>query len=104
MTDEYAIGHADSFGLITTIGVHTVEYDLNQVQSEEYIRYEIHGPHGVEVEEYEINELNMGDHISLKIAEYASEALSLDVLGFKVPDHLLGSFILNYPEKEIVSE
>lgn len=100
MTDEnvYAIGNADSFGVIVTGAVWDVEYDLKQVQEEGYAKYDIPA---LERDGYfETDGMAIGDVISTTIAEDAVENIGT-VHGFVVPDHMLGHFIETFPDKEV---
>lgn len=113
MTDRYAIGAADSIGIIVPRGIAWAHYDLKQVQEEKFIEYELHEPEVAEPTDYETEELRVGDDIALTVANHATDAIGRwpdldnfeqEVYGYVVPDHMLGKFMDTYPDKRILRQ
>lgn len=103
--DVYAIGHADSFGVVTDSGVLTIEYDLKQVQDEGFARYRLDGGSGEASNVYyRTRELSIGEDIGRTIVEDMMDSTDLDVYGFVVPDYMLAGFIRNFPDRRIFRE
>lgn len=107
IVDTFAIGHADSFGLVVDGGITTVEYDLRQVQKQGFALYRLDGASGSiggKNVYYETDELPLGTQVSTAVARDAIDTVELDVHGFVVPDHLLGTFIRAFPDREMFRE
>lgn len=101
---EYAIGQADSFGVVSAIGIWDVEYDLKQAQYEGEARYVVVDDDGEIVDE--TVDLFAGEHIAIEIAKSVREHAEDEwgVYGFVVPDHHLGAFINEFEDLEVFRE
>lgn len=93
---NYAIGSADNFEVILAGGIERVEYDLKQAYEQGYARYQFLD------EMYTTDELTLGTHIPVNIADDIIENGEWDVYGFAVPDHMVALFVHKYPEKKIL--
>lgn len=92
------MGTLIQFEVILVGGIEPVEYDLKQVHDQGYARYlyldEMH----------ETDELLVGQQIEFTIVDDIMKDTDENVVGFCVPDYLVGAFIVNYPEMTILRQ
>lgn len=99
MDDEYDIGRAEFFDVISGRGVTRVWYDIQQAQNEDHIKYDIEG---IETDSYFTVEGKLGDLIPIEIVDDLVDMDDLyPIYGFIVPRHLLPVFIPRFPSMEV---
>lgn len=102
MSDEtpYAIGSADSIGIVVPTGVWQIEYDLKQAQEEGHVKFDIIEHDQDEL--FETDNLALGDNMTVEVAREAMDILGPEtVYGFVVPDYQLATFIQQFPDREV---
>jgi hypothetical protein len=83
---------SDSFGIVMYGGIARVEYDLSQAQEDGFVKYDVYGPSDDRHWEYETDELDIGNRISIAVAEDVAEKLYMPPEGWVAHDSQLGVF------------